>query len=381
MICFRLDRELLANAKEARCIYTRYADDITLSSYQPLSLLFEGAAPSSGAIAPDLLATKLKNIFETNGFKINPEKVHYADRHSRRMVTGLKINEALNVDRNFVRNIRAALYKVETDGEAAAQKTFSEKYGGTASIAAHLHGKIAWLGNIKGRSDPVFRSMAKRFNHCFPSRAMTVEPTNVEVRDRSVWIIEGSYIDASQGSTFFHKQGSAFFLKDVGLVTAAHCVDGLDDLEVYHPTKPSNKFKVTVAMRCDHRDLAVLEHHIAGNEYYEMACSHHVVSIGDAVAAVGYPAYGPGDKINVRSGTISSLTTKSAVQMIEVTQKLAQGMSGGPIIDGKHAVVGIIHKGGPDEARDFAIHIKMLNDWIKELKSPSSADLTTSIPL
>jgi len=360
MICFRLDRELLAIAKEARCIYTRYADDITFSSYQPLSLLFEGAVPPSSAIAPDLLAVKLRSAFETNGFTINPEKAHYADRHSRRTVTGLKVNEILNVDRKFVRNIRAALYTLEKDGEAAAQAIFKEKYGGAASIAAHLHGKIAWLGNIKGQSDPVFRSMAERFNRCFPDRAIKIEPTKVEIRDRAVWVIEDFEGDISQGS--------AFFLKDVGLVTAAHCVKGEDDFVVYHPTKLSNKFKVTVAKRCDHRDLAILDHHIPDNEYYQMDRSNHVVSIGDEVTAVGYPSYGPGDKINVRSGTVSSLPTRSAVQMIEVTQKLAQGMSGGPVIDSDNAVVGVVHKGGPNEGRDFAIHIKVLNEWIDEFE-------------
>lgn len=365
MICFRLDRELLAIAKEARCIYTRYADDITLSSYQPLSLLFEGVAPPSGAIPPDLLATKLRSAFQTNGFTINPGKAHYADRHSRRTVTGLKVNEALNVDRKFVRNIRAALYMVQKDGEAAAQAIFKEKYAGNASIAAHLRGKIGWLGNIKGLPDPVFRSMAERFNRCFPDRAIKIEPTKVEIRDRSVWVIEDSEGGISQGS--------AFFLKGVGLVTAAHCVNEVDDLVVYHPTKPSNKFKVTVVERCNYRDLAILEHHIADNEYFQMDRSHHVVSIGDEVTAVGYPSYGLGDKINVRLGTVSSLPIKSAVQMIEVTQKLAQGMSGGPVIDGNHAVVGVVHKGGPQEGRDFAIHIKVLNDWIGELKAQPNA--------
>lgn len=52
--------------------------------------------------------------------------------------------------------------------------------------------------------------------------------------------------------------------------------------------------------------------------------------------------------------------------MIEVTQELAQGMSGGPILDAHGEVVGIIHKGGPNEGRQLAIHLKVLQKWITE---------------
>ena len=99
MICFRLDKELMSIAKDARCIYTRYADDITLSSHQPPTALFEAPLPQAGCFSPDLLAPKVRDGIQQNGFAINPDKTHYADRHSRRTVTGLKINELLNVDR------------------------------------------------------------------------------------------------------------------------------------------------------------------------------------------------------------------------------------------------------------------------------------------
>ncbi|SOC40023.1 hypothetical protein SAMN05892877_106341, partial [Rhizobium subbaraonis] len=51
---------------------------------------------------------------------------------------------------------------------------------------------------------------------------------------------------------------------------------------------------------------------------------------------------------------------------IEVTQKLTQGMSGGPVFDDNDLVAGVIHKGGPDEGRDFAVHIDALTAWLDE---------------
>jgi retron-type reverse transcriptase len=168
MICFRLDKKLMGIAKEARCIYTRYADDITLSSYQPPTALFEATLPPAGRFSPDLFAPKLHDVFQQNGFAINPDKAHYADRHSRRIVTGLKVNELLNVDRRYVRNIRAALHSIEMLGIKDAEKKFREKHGGRSSLAAHLQGKISFLTHVRGQSDPVVRSITLRFNKCFP---------------------------------------------------------------------------------------------------------------------------------------------------------------------------------------------------------------------
>ena len=64
------------------------------------------------------------------------------------------------------------------------------------------------------------------------------------------------------------------------------------------------------------------------------------------MTAVGYPGFGPGDRLNVRDGKVSSLPIKHGVKLIEVTQKLSQGMSGVPLLDSNDAVVGVVHKGG-----------------------------------
>lgn len=84
------------------------------------------------------------------------------------------------------------------------------------------------------------------------------------------------------------------------------------------------------------------------------------------MTAAGYPDWAPGDLLNVRPGVVSTITTKGGRRLIEVTQKLTQGMSGGPVLDEKDGVAGVIHKGGPNEGRDFAIDLGMLTAWLSE---------------
>lgn len=357
MVCYRLDTVLQQIAKDARAIYTRYADDITFSSYQPPAPLFEGAIPRAGRFSPDLLASNLKEAFAANGFTIHPEKAHYADRNSRRIVTGVKINAGLNVDRRYVRNIRAALHSVEKFGLIAAQKKFAAA-SGKSDLAAHLRGRISYVAHLKGQTDPVVRSLAIRYNKSFSIRPINLTPTAEERRDRAVWVID----DAERGL-----QGSAFFLSGVGLVTAAHCVDGVNETELLHPSKHTTIFKVKVLNRDKDRDLALLDHgSIPVTEYFELEAAVRPVAVRDAVTAYGYPKWAPGDRLNTRPGNVSLLTPKFGVSMIEVTQELTQGMSGGPIIDAHGGVVGIIHKGGPAEGRQLAIHLSVVRDWLEK---------------
>lgn len=354
MICYRLDTELLRIGKSARAIYTRYADDITFSGYQPPVPLFEAGPPAVGKFSPDLLSATLRAAVQSNGFVVNPDKVHYADRNSRRMVTGVKINSGLNVDRRYIRDIRAKLNSIERHGLKASHATYASK-GGKGDIGSHIRGKIAYVVHLKGLADPVVRSLALRYNRSFADHPMKITPTNSERRDRSVWIVEHS----GNGG----EQGTAFFLSGVGLITTAHCVENPEDLLVYHPSTPSNQTRVSIRKRCEHRDLAILDHAINQNEYFEMEAATVAAAVGDDVTAYGYPGYGPGDRLNIRLGTVTSLPRKNAIDRVEVSQELSQGMSGGPVLDAGGKVVGVIHKGGPNEGRQIATAIHELNKW------------------
>ncbi len=349
MICFRLDTELLQIAKEARAIYTRYADDVTFSSYQPPALLFDGVIPAVGRFSTDRLSKPLKMALDRNGFFVHPDKAHYADRNSRRIVTGVKINEGLNVDRRYVRSIRAILHSVETFGHDDAGIFFLSS-GGRGALSDHLRGKISYIAHLKGQTDPVVRSLAQRYSKSFGGKPIKLTPTDIERRDRSVWVVDHP-----------EAYGSAFFLSEIGLVTAAHCAKGVTEVSVLHPTKHTTTFPAKVLHYDEDRDIAILDRSmIPETEYYELSASTAPAAVGDPVVAIGYPDWGLGERCNIRPGTVSSLTARSGLQLLEVTQQLMQGMSGGPILNSSGEVVGIVHKGGPEEGRQFGIRLSEL---------------------
>lgn len=360
IIMFKFDKLLLRLCKENASIYTRYADDITISSHRPPQFLFESSIPPSGKFATEALSAKIKNIFLGNGFLINEDKLHLSDSNSRKIVTGIKVNQILNVDRKFVRNIRAILFNIEKDGYKSAQAVYQGKFN-KLDLERHVRGKISWIANVKGPADPVYRSLVERFNRCFPLGTISIDPDISEIIRRSVWVVE---FDSTEDD---YSQGTAFFVKGVGLVTAAHCVDKNKAYEIFLPSHPSNRNRVYVKHIDKHRDLALLDHKLQVTEYFELPLSGRDVKVGDKTTALGFPKYGPGDSLGYREGSVSSTPTKSAVKLIEVNYKLSQGMSGGPLLDENSDVVGIIHKGGPLEYRDFAVHVSNLKDWLREL--------------
>jgi RNA-directed DNA polymerase len=115
------------------------------------------------------------------------------------MVTGLKVSEVLDVDRRYVRNVRAMPHSLEMLGLEGAQTKF-EALGNQGNLVAHLLGKVSWLRHIKGASDPVVREIALRFNVCVPGHRIEVNPSLEERRNRAIWIVEH---DNAQGTCFF----------------------------------------------------------------------------------------------------------------------------------------------------------------------------------
>lgn len=104
IICHKLDRRLKGLAENRKMQYTRYCDDITLSSDENIAKGF---------------VSFVKQIIAEEGFFVNEEKTRILTRRSCQIVTGLTVNQKVNVPRAKRRLVRAAFHKATKDSLVA----------------------------------------------------------------------------------------------------------------------------------------------------------------------------------------------------------------------------------------------------------------------
>jgi RNA-directed DNA polymerase len=173
MICAKMDAQLLRLAQRHRCIYTRYADDITFSTSMPSFPTAIARINSAGQMEA---GNELVQIITENGFEINPRKVRLRTRNQRQEVTGLIVNEFINVPRRFIRQIRAMLHAWEEYGLDAAQEEFRTKYDRKhrspdrkpPSFARVVKGKIDYLGMVRGKHDRIYQRFLDQLGRLVP---------------------------------------------------------------------------------------------------------------------------------------------------------------------------------------------------------------------
>jgi len=126
----RLDKALKAYAIREHLIYTRYADDLTFSAMYRIG---------------QKQAEDIKALICKEGFRANRRKIWTASARHRLTVTGLCVNQKVNVQRRYVRQLRAFLHRQETDPEHS-----------TASLR-QIRGHIDFLHMVRGREPLVQR--------------------------------------------------------------------------------------------------------------------------------------------------------------------------------------------------------------------------------
>lgn len=168
MVCPRMDSQLRLLAKEFKCTYTRYCDDITFSTTLPnfpKDIAYTNTEEDQLKI---LVGERLISVIQDNGFEINQNKVRLQHKTDHQEVTGLTVNQFPNVKRDYVRKISSMLHAWDKFGLESVQARYIEKRSKELGIPLEdmeevppfqevLRGKINFLGMVRGKDNEIYR--------------------------------------------------------------------------------------------------------------------------------------------------------------------------------------------------------------------------------
>ncbi|CDH22046.1 RNA-directed DNA polymerase from retron ec67 [Xenorhabdus bovienii str. kraussei Quebec] len=167
IIASSLDKTLVRLARKYKMSYTRYADDITFSfnQYPPV-----GIARKIDGTNDFELGDSLRNAIESNGFKINNSKFRLQSRAEKQVVTGLTVNEKVNINRDYIRTTRAMIDGWGKDRFQAAKKYHKIRYGkcdksnqsAIISLRNHIYGRLSFIRMIRGAEWPLYLKLISR---------------------------------------------------------------------------------------------------------------------------------------------------------------------------------------------------------------------------
>ncbi|WP_374443469.1 reverse transcriptase family protein [Epilithonimonas sp.] len=160
ILCQKLDRRLNGLAKRFKSKYSRYADDITFSSNENVFINYN-------------FQKELKRIIEEDQqLIINNKKTRLQKKGFKQEVTGLTINEKVNVSRKYIKQLRMWIYFIEKYGLDKAENIFRRDYIKERGYIKNinnpminvLNGKLTFLKMVKGDEDETYLKLCARLN-------------------------------------------------------------------------------------------------------------------------------------------------------------------------------------------------------------------------
>lgn len=345
MICAQLDTQLLRLAQRFRCIYTRYADDISISTSMsefPSALARMQPYPKT----PEVVVGKaMRAVIERNSFQVNERKVRMRHRDRRQEVTGLTVNRFPNVRKPFVRQLRAMLHAWEKYGLKDAETEYRTRYFRKCrandkwepSFRRAVEGKLAFLEMVRGRGNSTFARLYGQYLKLIG-----------KTPHHALWILESKQ-DKIQ-------QGTGFALDGVGVVTCAHVL--APDTKAWQADSYATVHDVATIAEDAHLDLAIAELDPMPTHFLRRGDSTRLAQ-GDPVTLLGFPKYNVGHTVKEETGTVTGFGMRFGARLIYLSTSVLPGHSGGPVLDAQDRVVGVAIVG--KEWQDAAVSIEDLN--------------------
>lgn len=141
-----LDVHLGNLASRNGCTYTRYADDLSFST-NLRSFPHAIAIPDPSGSGIWSAGPELESRIRCAGFTLNPAKSRLSIRNSRQMVTGLIVNQIVNVPEEYSKKTRAMCDKLFRTG--SYDYSPGTKVPSPSRLLEPLHGRLSYIFNVK----------------------------------------------------------------------------------------------------------------------------------------------------------------------------------------------------------------------------------------
>ena len=170
MVAAELDSEMAYLCSSLYCRYTRYADDITISTSRNEMHPHIARYPNSRGTGQVAIGDRLTGLIEKHGFKLNYEKNRLQSYWTRQMCTGLVVNgDRVSLPRPYMRRLRSLVHHWQKNGWQDAANVLHIKenrplFDSRAKLQNHVIGRIGYVKMIRGQSDPIAQRLEQIVN-------------------------------------------------------------------------------------------------------------------------------------------------------------------------------------------------------------------------
>lgn len=232
MIMYRFDKEIKRVCDNFGLSVTRYADDIIISSKSktfPVKFAFRLI---DGGREITSLGPILQSITSKNGLTVNNSKTALINTSYRMRVTGIVVNEKMNLEKVYVKRLRTMIHILEIerlegrDGFIRLYSIDRKKSFGSISIQdveyvkEKIRGKLYYLRFIKGDYDPTYRKLASRyksFDDRFKFDVNKFDLSHIQILIRTEGTTDKKHLEMAL--SYFNSKG---IFKDLNLIFMDH---------------------------------------------------------------------------------------------------------------------------------------------------------------
>jgi len=152
-----LDIKMVKLARKHKFTYTRYVDDLTLSTNLPQF--------SEEIIKLDgkswVIGSTLKHAINSSKFEVNPQKTRLTNKYNRQEVTGLTVNRKVNISKEYYRYTRSMVQSFCAEGHFFKSKVHMDTDKTTREA---LNGILSHIFQIKNKQQIEFNNQTRNFD-------------------------------------------------------------------------------------------------------------------------------------------------------------------------------------------------------------------------